>query len=454
MKNILLYTLLLTGLNACGNSTGSAKTAVLKIGEAINFASGKVTKAQAEGDMVFQYQPPQSPHGWRYNPVTGQIEYQVQVAVNENYPLLAAAKTASFKTRPDVSKMTAGDINQWTEVEYDMGPGRYLLVRGYTDKKHWLIKIIKMTATSNDPKTWQLHFTYEPINIPTGAAGTSGNNITIPGTLSFRERLLSEKILSLNLADGKVTELFDGYGVSQNQKGEYAYVNTSLQIVITDKNRQQLAIFDRPTSASEENTIGGSGATEPVISPNGNYIAVAGITRRITYEGGGISIPSVPIAAIAVVDRSGKEITSYTSAIYPAWTPSGRLLMTDPDKPGIFITDASLKSLNNVPNIPAGRINGISVSPDEKTIAFSLNQRIWLINMDGTGLRQLTQSGLSEVTPQWSPDGKYLAFQQSYKDKKEFYQLLIVRLSDNKIQAVTDQQGANREPLGRMNWVN
>jgi hypothetical protein len=445
----------LTALTACSNNTNNnpAKTAVLKIGEAIQFSSGKITKLQAEGDMVFRYMPPQSPHGWRYNPTNGQIEYQAQVGTTGNYPLLSAAKTGAFKTNPDIGKITTGDINGWTEDEYDIGPGRFIIVRGYTDKRHWLVRILKLTAASNDPKTWQLSFNYEPITISTGAAGTAGTNIPLPGVLTFRERLLSEKIIRVNLANGAVTELADGYGVSQNQKGEYAYVNTAQQIVLADKSGKQTTTFNPPASATPENTIGGSGLMETVIAPAGNYIAVAGITRRMNYEGGGISLAGQPLTSVAVVDRTGKEIASFISATFPTWTKDGRLLMADPDKPGIFITDASLKNIRSVPNVPAGSIAGISISPDEKTIAFSLNYRIWLINIDGSGLRQLTQSGLNEVTPAWSPDGKYLAFQQSFKDKKEFYQVLVLRINDSKLQVVADQQGANREPWGRMSWV-
>jgi hypothetical protein len=451
-----LVLLLLPVFEACGNtqfSQDNIKTAILKIGEAINFSTGKITRQQKEGDMVFQYQPPQSPHGWRYNPSTGQIEYQAQANITENYPLLAAAKTGSFKTKPDIGKLTAGDINQWTEVEYDIGPGRFLLVRGYTDKKHWLIKILNFKAASNDPKTWQLNFSYEPINITAGAAGTAGNNITLQGILSFRERLISEKIIGLNLSTGKVTSLFDGYGVSRNQEGEYAYINTALKIVLTDGNGKQVAVFDPPMSASPENTIGGSGMMEAVISPSGKHVAIGGITRRVMETGGGISIPSLPIPSVSVLDRSGKEVAAFTNASYPTWTSGGKLMMTDPDEPGIFITDASLKNLKRIPNIPAGTILGMSMTADEKTIAFSLNNRIWLINTDGTGLKQLTQSGQSEVTPVWSPDGKYLAFQQNFPNKKEFYQIMVMSMSDGKVTPVTDEEGANREPLGRMSWV-
>jgi hypothetical protein len=443
----------LPGFTACGHAAGSASSATLRIGEAIQFSSGKITKLAAEGDMVFRYTPPQSPHGWRYNPTTGQIEYQAQAGTTGNYPLLSASKTAAFKTKPDIAKLTSGDINAWTEDEYDVGPGRYIVVRGYNDKQHWLVKITSLTAASNDPKTWKIGFTYEPIKIATGSAGTAGSNMPVTGILSFRERLHSEKIITLDLSNGVVKEMFDGYGVSQNAKGEFAYVNPAQQIIIADKTGKQVTVFDHPHSEAPEITIGGSGMMAAILSPSGKYIAVGGVSRRKSLSSGGITMPGATGSSVVIVDRSGKEIKSYVAATNPTWSSTGRLLTSNLDEPGIFITDASLGNPSKIPNVPAGHIDGIAVSPDEKTIAFSVNYRIWLMNMDGTGLKQLTQSGLNEVTPVFSPDGKYLAFQQNFKNKKEFYQIVIIRLGDGKILYVADQQGVNREPSGIINWV-
>lgn len=442
-----LFVFFFSSIIACSNDAASQKTVSLRIGEAVNFSTGKVTKVKAEGDMVFRYMPPQSPHGWRYNPMNGQIEYQAQVGTNENYPLLSAARSGAFKTKPDLSKLTSGDINGWTEDEFDIGPGRILLVRGYTDDKHWLVRITKLTATSNDPKTWVISFTYEPVHLKHGTPGSAGNNIQVPGILSFRERLHSEKIINLDLSNGNVFELFDGYGVSRARNGEYVYVDPALRIVIADKSGKQTGVFSAPSTEDV-----GRGPTETAISPDGKYIAI-GVKRRLTYTSGGISVPGLPLDAIAIVDRNGRELASFISATHAAWTPDGRLVMADPDKPGLFIADASFKNIQSFPGIPNGRIDGISIHPDGKSIAFALNYRIWIINTDGSGLKQVTQSGLSEVTPAWSPDGKYLAFQQSFKNNKDFYQVLIVRMSDNKVLYVTDSKGANREPAGRISWI-
>jgi hypothetical protein len=50
-------------------------------------------------------------------------------------------------------------------------------------------------------------------------------------------------------------------------------------------------------------------------------------------------------------------------------------------------------------------------SPDGKRIAFILNSRLWVMNADGSGARQLTDvdNDNIETFPAWSPDGKNVA---------------------------------------------
>jgi Tol biopolymer transport system component len=59
-----------------------------------------------------------------------------------------------------------------------------------------------------------------------------------------------------------------------------------------------------------------------------------------------------------------------------------------------------------------------SVSPDGKTIAFARaipgeSPRIYLVAIDGSGLRRLTQGNSAEIQPVWSPDGTHIAFSRA-----------------------------------------
>ncbi|MEP6925387.1 MAG: hypothetical protein ABI954_13045 [Pyrinomonadaceae bacterium] len=434
-------------------TSSNAKTAILKIGEGINFASGKVTKSVAESDMSLKYLPPQSGYGSRYNVMTQQMEYQSTLRTTENYPLLSAARTASFETRPNPSDLTVGDVNSWTEDAFQIKPGRFLIVRGNASGEHYIVHIQKFGAPSNNPQTWQVVFSYEPIQIALGAPKTAGKNLPLSGTLSYREVIFSKKIINLNLATGKTTEVFDGYGVSRNQKGEYAYLNQAVQVVIADASGKE--IVSLPSPARSAKSYGSDAPSEVALSPNGDFIAVQ-VERSEPITAGGYTLAGISMACVVVINRQGKEIAAFYKKQGAAWTPDNRLIVAQFVNPGLYISDLQVKKLQPIKNSPQmEHTNYLAVSPDGKTVAFSANGRVWTMNLDGTNFKQLTSSGLSEITPVWSPDGKYIAIQQIDPNSinNGSYRIVVVRLSDGYSVPVTDQYGWTREPAGRMSWL-
>lgn len=54
------------------------------------------------------------------------------------------------------------------------------------------------------------------------------------------------------------------------------------------------------------------------------------------------------------------------------------------------------------------------ISPDGEHVVFQSNRsgtwQLWLVKADGIGLRRLTHSGATDVTPVWSPDGAKIMF--------------------------------------------
>lgn len=109
-----------------------------------------------------------------------------------------------------------------------------------------------------------------------------------------------------------------------------------------------------------------------------------------------------------------------------AWTQDGRrfaFFSSDPEL-GLYRMDADGKNLIHVlaaQDVGAGTFISMSFSPDGQTIAFEWsrdgegfpfgNTQIYLVNVDGSGLRNLTPNSWPHHWLRWSPNGKYIAYE-------------------------------------------
>jgi hypothetical protein len=144
----------------------------------------------------------------------------------------------------------------------------------------------------------------------------------------------------------------------------------------------------------------------PVSSPDGKYIAMTYFPRGFSH-GFALNDGSV------FVDPSGKVALNVPGVFDPAWVSDGRVVFAgtvdvpsgtsnaDPTETpvaaGLFVSSADGKTVEPIagnllsPQHPA-------VSPDGKSIAFVQLDDVWIIGMDGTGLKQVT-TGDNRVPP-------------------------------------------------------
>lgn len=96
----------------------------------------------------------------------------------------------------------------------------------------------------------------------------------------------------------------------------------------------------------------------------------------------------------------------------------------DQDLPRICITNAQTgQILQAIENLPLDRLGpGFSWSPDGKQIVFVASAKpkqekddfdLYVINADGSNLRQITSGDGIDILPAWSPNGKWIAFHRN-----------------------------------------
>lgn len=112
---------------------------------------------------------------------------------------------------------------------------------------------------------------------------------------------------------------------------------------------------------------------------------------------------------------------------WPTWSPDGQRLAFHSNRGGdwdIWVINLDGTGLTNLTHHP-GADRYPAWSPDGKQIAFtsqrSGNEDIWVMNADGSNPVNLTQTPARDRYPMWSPDGQRLTFNTNRDGNQEIY---------------------------------
>ncbi|OZG74413.1 hypothetical protein BTA51_05235 [Hahella sp. CCB-MM4] len=170
----------------------------------------------------------------------------------------------------------------------------------------------------------------------------------------------------------------------------------------------------REGGVSRFSTILGQALSAPLISPNGQFVALL-----LRYSSSNFGKQG---ESIGLYSKDGNFINSYSATDGEigdfTWHPNGRLLVSVDNKI-IFVAVGDPARQHVITNL-SHKPHNLAISRDGKQLAFSMydeesrNNHIFVMGVDGKNLRRITAFNGSQVYPTWSPDGQYIAFFDEY----------------------------------------
>lgn len=198
-------------------------------------------------------------------------------------------------------------------------------------------------------------------------------------------------------------------------------------------------------SAPRQLTSDASSEFDPRWSPDGSQLAYASDTESSNLQ-------------VYVADANAQNPRRITegskSWSSPSWSPDGRKLVVAGDTPGrdyasqIYTMNANGTGLRRITGTGGDKYP--EWSPDGKWIAFSRYDgesdafHLYLVRPDGSYLRRLSGGRLSAMAPSWSPDSRHIAFQGwtdengDYNEINEPAQLYVIDVVTGKIRQLID----------------
>jgi TolB protein len=71
---------------------------------------------------------------------------------------------------------------------------------------------------------------------------------------------------------------------------------------------------------------------------------------------------------------------------------------------------------------------------------------LYVVNVDGTGLRRLTRTRASEAYPAWSPDGTRIVFARTLDDEEDDFELYVMNADGSCVTQLTDNTAEDEMP--------
>ena len=188
----------------------------------------------------------------------------------------------------------------------------------------------------------------------------------------------------------------------------------------------------------------------PSFSPDGRRIAFTRVVQSVI----------APTASLFTMDGGGRHLEPLLADgidLSAAWSPDGSTIafsrLESVDRPlgeaTLYLADADG---SHVRSLGATPVHGVSAawSPDGRRLAFVSfdddnapacpaascppSGELYVVGVDGTGLRRLTRSKADDEHPSWSPDGSRIAFASGFDVRRQGHApwLMVIRAAGGK----------------------
>src|SRR5215475_12715708 len=426
--------------------SAGGKRFTLRLGQGFRFKDGVVVvaKPDEQPDIVFKYLPPQGAgQALRYNEQSQQVEVGLEPALTSPVPVLLATHISAFDAKPDVARITSGDIADYFNQAPVFRKTRYLLLMNQNGDQY-LLTLDELQDAPGKFDDWRIGFSYEPVKLPLGLKGGKINK-PMAGRIIYRDWYRTKMIMRVDLSSGTEQAIADGILPSTVGDRLLGYGDSTSAYIVRDASGKILH-----TIRFNEQFLG------PLLSPDGTRLL--GTVQRPGPESriGGQTFPGVATLSFGVFFLTGREFVCICGYYDPTWQPDGKIFAIGKlYDAGLFDIDPRTKSVRPIAPAIASPFQP-DVSPDGKTIAFITGNKVWLIDRDGKNLRQLFQDGHNQQRPAFSPDGTKVAFiicNQLGVDASG--EVFVFDLKGNDITPLRTSRGALLVPdtSTKLNWI-
>jgi TolB protein len=207
--------------------------------------------------------------------------------------------------------------------------------------------------------------------------------------------------------------------------------------------REQLFVAEVDGHNEHQMTHDATDKEDPAWSPDGRQLAYVLVGPRNSLH-------------VMNIDGSGDQVLTppTQSPIHPEWMPDGRSILycTDDDLHPPQKNAAEIYRIDvttgRIATLISGGVNTYPApSPDGTRIAFrkmlDTNSEVFVANLDGTGMKNLTNNPTFEGWPAWSPDGKRIAFAGN---RNGIYQLFVMNADGSDVRLVANTEGRATAP--------